>query len=116
MNHDRRYLEDILEAIARIERYTTVDISILEHDEPVQSLVLRYVQIIGEAVRGLSPDLKSRYPDVPWRAIVSTRNILVHHYFDVDIPVIKEVVKRDLPDLKPRIAAMLASLPPEDRP
>ena len=111
MNRDQLYLQDILEAIVRIERYTAADTSVLEHDEPIQSLVLRYVQIIGEAVRGLTPELKAKHPEVPWRAIVRTRNVLVHHYFDIDVPTVREIVERDLPALRPQIKAILDSLP-----
>ena len=62
--------------------------------------MLRYLQVIGEAVRSLSPDVKERHPEVQWRDIGRLRNKLVHHYFAIDLPTIREIVVRDLPKLK----------------
>jgi uncharacterized protein with HEPN domain len=107
MRNDRLYLEDIAEAIERIEKYTATGLNALENDEPLQSLVLRYLQVIGEAVRSLSVELKERHQDVPWRDIGRLRNKLVHHYFDIDLPTIREIVVRDLPVLKQQINVIL---------
>ena len=110
MTRDELYLEDILEAIARIDKYTSQSSVPLEQDELVQAWVLHHIQIIGEAVRSLSTDLKAQHPEVAWRDIVGTRNRLVHHYFDVHLPTIQAVVITDLPVLKGQIAAILAAL------
>ena len=63
MRNDRLYLEDIAEAIARIDKYMPAGLDTLDRDEPLQSLVLRYLQVIGEAVRSVSTDLKTDHRD-----------------------------------------------------
>ena len=89
----------MLEAVGRIEKYAARGREIFARDELIQVWVLHHLQLIGEAVRALSPDLTSRHPEVPWQQIVGMRNILVHHYFGVDVAVVWSVVERDLPTL-----------------
>lgn len=78
MRKDRLYLADILEAIERIDRYTAAGLEAFDRDELVQTWVVRHLEIIGEAVRSLSPDIKARHPEVPWAVIGRLRNILAH--------------------------------------
>jgi uncharacterized protein with HEPN domain len=65
------------------------------------------LQILGEAVRGLSDEFRGRYPETPWSAILGMRNILVHHYFEIDKEVVWSVVEKELPGLKAQIQAIL---------
>lgn len=67
--------------------------------------------IVGEALWKLSPSLKATRPDFPWRQIEGMRHILVHDYFRVDWDVVYRVARFDAPALRPKIEAMLASLP-----
>lgn len=69
------------------------------------------MQIIGEAARGVSPQLRDRHSEIPWTQIVGMRNILVHVYFGVDVDVVWDVVERDLQDLKGNAEAILNTLP-----
>jgi uncharacterized protein with HEPN domain len=108
---DRERLEDIQEAIARIEKHTVGGRQAFEQDELVQMWMVHHLQIIGEACRGLSSDLRDQHPQVPWTQIVGMRNILVHSYFNVDTDVVWSVVEQDLPDLKNNTQAILRSLP-----
>ena len=107
MNRDRLYLLDILEAIARIEKYTGQGFDAFDRDELVQSWVVRHLQIIGEASRAISPELKAQHPEVPWAVIVRARNIIVHHYFGIDLDIVRGIVEHDLPDLKNQVSALL---------
>ena len=85
MRGDRDRLLDIFEAIKRIERYANVEKPVFESDELVQTWMIHNIQIIGEAAASVSPELQARHPEIPWRAISSMRNALVHAYFRVDI-------------------------------
>ncbi len=76
MRDDRGRLLDLREAIERIEKYTAAGRSALERDELIQTWVIYHLQIIGEAARALSPELRDRYAGVPWSEIVGMRNIL----------------------------------------
>lgn len=67
--------------------------------------------IIGEACRALSPDFKSRHPSEVSTLAASLRNVLVHEYFGIDPDVVRNVLQRDLPDLKQRVQRILANNP-----
>ena len=78
MRDPRERLQDILEAIGRIERYAALGRQAFENDELIQNWSVRYLQIIGEAVRALPQEMRDRVPDVAWSEIVGMRHILVH--------------------------------------
>ena len=110
MRDDRERLLDILEAIERIEKYTSKGREAFEDDELIQTWVVHHLEIIGEATRALSSEIKQLYPKTPWSQIAGMRNILVHHYFGVDSSAVWNAVDRDLPALKNQVEAMLAAL------
>jgi uncharacterized protein with HEPN domain len=104
---DRERLRDMLEAIERIEKYTADGRATFEQNELVQNWVVHHLQIIGEAARALSTELRAQQAQVPWSQIIGMRNILVHDYFAMDIAPVWQVVEGDLPKLKQQVAAML---------
>lgn len=108
MRDDRERLLDILEAIERIEKYAARGLQFFEHDELVQVWILHHLQIIGEAARALSPRFRDQYSDVPWSQVIGMRNVLVHHYFGIDVDIVWSVVERDLPELKRRFQQIKA--------
>lgn len=55
--------------------------------------------MIGEAAAHVTDELRSRYPDVPWKDIVGMRNRLIHNYFEVDLSLLWTTVTDDLPEL-----------------
>ena len=110
MRDDRERLLDILEAIERIEKYTSKGREVFEDDELIQTWVVHHLEIIGEATRALSSEVKQNYPKTPWTQIAGMRNILVHQYFGVDSSAVWNAVDRDLPTLKGQVEAMLAAL------
>jgi len=110
MRDDHERLLDIREAIERIEKYAGQGRETFEHDELVQTWIVHHLQIIGEASRTLSSDLRDQHPEVPWSKIIGMRNILVHDYFGIDVDVVWSVVEHDLPDLVHHIEAILQEL------
>ncbi len=107
MRNNREYLFDIIEAIERIEKYTDQGYEVFEQDELVQSWIIHHLQVIGEAVNGLSKDFRNHNKAVPWKKIIGMRNILVHHYFGIDKSIVWKVVERELPILKRNILKLL---------
>jgi uncharacterized protein with HEPN domain len=104
---DREKLLDMLEAIEKIEARTMSDKGLFEHDEVIQVWSLYHIQIIGEAASRLSESLRASYPHVPWPDIIAMRNVIVHHYFGVDLDQIWDSITNDLPALKIWINQML---------
>ncbi len=107
MRDDRERLLDILEAIDRIEKYTARGRSVFDEDELIQTWVLHHLQIIGEAVRALSPETISRSEEIEWSKIIGMRNILVHNYFSIDTDIVWAVIENELTDLKSTISSYL---------
>jgi uncharacterized protein with HEPN domain len=100
-------LEDIRNALARIERYTSaIDREQFLSDEKTIDAVARNLELIGEAVRLLPNELKSKYPNIPWAQIAGLRNRIVHDYFGLDLEIIWQILQTSLPDLKRRLEAI----------
>jgi uncharacterized protein with HEPN domain len=108
MRRDAERLQDIIEAIERIERYAQRGKEAFVHDELLQTWVVHHIQIIGEAARKLSDELRARDQDIPWPEIVAMRNVLVHDYFGIDVDEVWSTVEEDLPGLKRRVRTLLA--------
>ncbi len=108
MRDDRERLLDTQEAIERIGRDAQRGRAAFDQDELIQTWIVHHLQIIGEASRGLSQDFRQEHPEVPWAAIIGMRNILVHRYFGIDKEAVWSVVQGDLPELKQKLAPILA--------
>lgn len=111
MRDDRQRLEDILEAIQRIERYSAdPDEGSLQTGELIEVWAVHNIQIIGEAARALSPELRDRAPQVSWSRIIGMRHVLVHDYFSIDTGKVWSVVEDELPQLKREVEGLLAEM------
>lgn len=110
MRGERERLLDILEAIERIEKYAARGKMAFFADELLQNWMVNHVTVIGEACRALPDEFQARYAGVPWADIIAMRNILVHHYFGIDVEAVWSVVENDIPELKLNIQAILEEL------
>lgn len=77
-------------------------------DKVLSRACLKSLEIIGEASRCISEDLKITHPEIPWRQMTGMRNKLVHHYFGVDWEIVDDVLKNELPDLRSNIVRLLS--------
>ena len=102
MKRDARvYLADILESIGKIEEY--VKGMTADHfmgDSYAQDAVCRRLEIIGEAAKGIDSEIRSKYPEMPWKEVAGMRDVLIHGYFGVKPERIWKVIQQDLPELK----------------
>ncbi len=104
------FLEHILESIKDIESYSEgISKNKFFANKQLQDAIIRRIEIIGEAAKNISDDVKKRYPDVSWNEVVGTRDIFIHHYFGVDLEIVWNIMKIDLPDLKKKIKNIMES-------
>lgn len=97
----RLRVEDILDAIARIERYVEgLGFEQFQSDQKTVDAVVRNLEVIGEAVRHLSAAHESLPSRVPWTDVAGMRNILIHEYFGVDLSIIWQTITGDLPAVR----------------
>jgi uncharacterized protein with HEPN domain len=71
----------------------------LDGNRMLQLAVVRLLEIIGEAAKGVSDEVRRRYPEVAWKQIIGTRDRLTHGYFDVDLDIVWTILTVDLPIL-----------------
>lgn len=107
------YLQHILDAIRRIERYVESIANVAEFSAAtmVQDAVIRNLEVIGEAannVRSADPNFAAERPAIPWELIYSMRNRISHGYFDINLEVVWRTVQDDLPKLRAQIDALVA--------
>ena len=104
------YLQHILQAIARVQRYTAgLSAAGFSVDEKTQDAVLRNIEVMGEAARNVQrhhPDFASAQADIPCGLMVSMRIRLSHGYFAVDTDLVWATVQDDLPILHAQVLAL----------
>lgn len=71
----------------------------LDSDEMFALAMVRLLEIVGEAAKGVSADFRRRCPAIPWRQLAGTRDRLIHGYFDVDFDIVWAIVANDIPPL-----------------
>ena len=72
-----------------------------------QDATLRKLEIVGQAVKNLSEQTRSRQPETPWKQIAGLRDKVIHDYFGVNLEIVWAVVEKDLPKLRVTIGTLL---------
>lgn len=105
---DKVFVGHILESIDLIQVYTEqlTEGEFFVHQQ-VQDAVIRRLEIIGEAVKNLSSEVKRKRPNIPWQQIAGMRDVLIHEYFGVDLKLTWKTVEKDLPFLKQELLSLL---------
>lgn len=114
IRHVSEYLGHILQAISRIEMYTSsMDSGSFMKNPMAQDAVLRNIEIIGEAARNVErrhPDTAVKHPEIPWEDIYLMRNRVTHGYFSVDLELVWKTLRGDIPDLKRQVSELLGQI------
>ena len=97
----RLFIEDVSESIRLIEKYIG-DLSKGDFDknQELKDSIIRRLEIIGEAVKNIPDDFKEKYPEVSWKKIVGLRDIIIHAYFNIDLDIMWDIIKKDIPILE----------------
>ena len=108
MKDDKVYLRHIIEAIESIEEYLKgFDYESFSQDKKTVDAVVRELQIIGEASGRLRAEFGNKHRDIPLRDIKDMRNVLIHEYFGVNVKIVWDTCRIDLPKLKETVKTAL---------
>jgi len=107
----KMYLDDILLSINRISEYTEgYSFSDFKKDYKTVDAVIRNFEIIGEAAKNISIEIKDQYTNVPWNEMYLLRNKVSHEYFGVDYEIIWDIAINYLPENKKQIESILLNV------
>lgn len=111
MKHDRIYLEHIIDETAFIIKESReLRFEDLIKNEILERAIIRSLEIIGEAVKNISKELKDKHPDIEWKKIAGIRDKLIHDYFDVDWNIVWDVINIQIHDLNVKINKILKEI------
>ena len=98
------FVEDIINSITKIKRYTQgLDYKEFSTNELVIDAVIRNFEIIGESANNIPEEIQKKYNFVEWKEITGFRNVLIHGYFTIEIEMLWDTIKNNLPDLEEHI-------------
>ena len=108
-------IRDIKESIERIVTYThNMEYGSFTQDDKTQDAVIRNIEVMGEAAKALSEKAKKDNPDIPWKNIAGTRDKLIHDYYGVNIDIVWNIVKEEIPVFLPKIKSILQDMKKEN--
>ena len=102
------YIEHILEAIEKIENsLRKITKEEFKDNLDKQDATIRRLEIIGEATKNLTKEFMNQHMDIPWSEIIKTRDKLIHHYFGIDLDLVFEITKEEIPTLKKQLTKII---------
>lgn len=112
MRNCRLYIEDIAECIKKIKNYTKgMSFEKFSDEDKTIDAVVRNFEIIGEATRQLPQSIKDKYSEIEWKSMIDFRNVIIHEYFGINLQIMWDIIKNELPSLEQEINKILRSLP-----
>ena len=111
MKRDKPYLQHIIDAIFDIEKFMEgITKKAFFENREKQYAVIRALEIMGEATKNLSAELKAKYPEIHWKTIAGMRDKLVHVYFGINLDRVWKAIKEDVPELKKQLFDILKGM------
>jgi len=105
------FLNHILESIENIDSFSkNISKSEFMKEKLNQNAIVRELEIIGEASKNIPDDFRKEHSSINWKEIIGTRDKIIHHYFGVDLEIIWDIIKNDIPKLKAGIRNILKEL------
>lgn len=105
------WLGDIADAAAKARSFLgDMSLDKFQADDKTAFAVIRALEILGEAAKKIPPEIRRRYPLVPWRAMAGIRHKLIHDYVSVNLEVVWKTVNEDLPPLEPVLGQIIDDL------
>lgn len=113
--NEKIFLMHVLESAEKIEEFTKgISKEEFADSSLIQDGVARRLEIIGEATKNIPEDFRKKHPEVEWRKVAGTRDVLIHGYFGVDINLVWGIAKNNVPELKAKIQKILKEIKKED--
>jgi len=101
------YLDDILDGVEKIKRYTQeMTYEEFVEDPKTVDAVLRNFEVIGEAAKNVPDDIRQEYDDVPWSEMAGMRHKLIHGYATVELQIIWTTIQEEVPALGAQITSV----------
>ena len=97
-------MECIYKILEYVEFISEVD---FEGNSEKQDAVIRRIEIIGEAVKNISIETRSQYPDISWREIAGMRDMVIYEYFGITMGLVWKFTTSDIPTLKLQIEKII---------
>jgi uncharacterized protein with HEPN domain len=98
------YFQDILDSIEDIENFVSgLEFEEFINDRKSVNAVVRSLEIIGEATKNIPSEIRDKYSDIQWKKMAGMRDKLIHEYSGVNLAIVWETIKQDIPPLKPKI-------------
>ena len=105
------YIRDILISIQDVEEFTTgITFEDFLKDKKTIKAVIRSLEVLGEASKKIPDEVRNRYPRVPWKRMAGMRDKLIHEYFGVDLEIVWNVAKKELPPVKSSIEELVREI------
>jgi len=104
---DLVFIKHILDYIKSIEESTnTITREDFDSNNDLRDATIRRIEIIGEASKNISKELKDSHPEVKWKEIIGTRDRIIHKYFEVEWDIVWNIATIDISELKKQINAI----------
>jgi uncharacterized protein with HEPN domain len=106
------YIEDILDAMDKAEiLLKDVPFEEFERDFRINFAVVRALEIIGEASKRIPDQIRQKYVQIPWKGMAGMRDRIIHGYDVVDMQIVWNVVKKDIPEIRPLMQQIIKDYP-----
>lgn len=105
----RMHLEDMVEAAEKVTAYAgDMTFDAFCADSKTRDAVIRNLEVIGEAAKNVTPDIRERFFDIEWKKIAGLRDMLIHEYFGVDVEIVWDIVQNKIPPLTKQLRTILS--------